>query len=1276
MRLPTFLATWAVLFLVLHPAAAKEGGPGEGTDIEIGGPGEGNGKFLELSHIAFDAKGGLYVLDGRRMEQKNNQKTWVGNLLVQRFDSAGKFLDQFPVKDDALGDKNQPKRLAIDSRGNVYVTEPLAGQVRQFAPDGKPLKSISIPGAYAIAARGSGASEQIIVAANLVEKNKPVSVGELQVIDPAGTLAAPIKLEKPITNCQCLAADAQGNIYAQADANQIYKFDPAGKLLTVIGGGTSRRLEDGSELRESVAVDAKGNIYSWAWNRLAIFDPAVSTVATKVGQFYWYDNWSVHGSYVAMAIDPTGRLWLGAVGNADGAGRYHFRPAVVRTKADFLKDAKSANTLCLGLDPAILTPDLPQRMSCELKPVNLEFAIKPAYRRVKDVSVEYRVYDIFKNELAKDRFDLKLEDGVEAKKSLSFTPPKWGWYTIECQLYQGSTRLMGVGGHLGFTPKFAGLPTLPPVEANGGCWNDIARTAFCGLSLHRINASMPPKDIAAAIQQAEKFRVILMFQFTSKADCDPAKVKAIVSKFSPWIKHWEVINEPNLGMKPEDYAKLFRDTKAVIRAIDKDAHVMGPAVCGINLKWLEEFYKADGKHCDVFTVHDYEGNESVDPGHWAWKIGELKKLMKKNGDDKPIWQTERGIPGIRGNTFLGGAQAVRIMLQRDVLETLGIPSEHNFYYYVNAAGFGAYPAYIWGPAGPHPAALTLRTREAMIHGKTLHGTLDFGPAGNRLFMGLSFIGNDSSIVVLRNLGSADLSVELEIDAASTVELSDAFGNTEILPVRDGRLKLTVGSLPCYLRVAPMTEVKPVKLDFGRNMGPDATIAWSGSTKSDMAILNNGTLEVTHAGAPWGPYWAGVLPDAIAPATQPTTRPVLDLTFASPRPINRVIVHSMRADNPHCALLDFDVQAFVNGQWKTVKQVRTPCPVSDPVRTPDSFANTWYMDQNVALAEFDAVTTDKLRIIPLRATQGFMPDNEAVQYSGWRPGGGTLHLREIEVYGPHPAIELTAVAAAPVKYSLFDKEPVRIELVNRTDRRIDGTIKAIVPEGWKADPPQIALAANGSSIGRGEIKVVAPLDLPPGRVPLRFDLVDRKGKLIGYTSEALTIMPPGPIRTWHLVGPFPNAAGAGFDAVYAPERKVDLDKDVPIPGGKPTRWKQAHTDAAGFMNLVPQFNPHEDVAIYGVIYVRSPDAHKATLSVGSDDGCKVWFNGKRLIANNVARGAAPGQEKVEVEVKSGWNEILIKVTQGGGDCGFYADLLGADGQSMKDLVYTPRKIERP
>lgn len=982
-----------ILALALH--AGAEGGPGESSDLEIGGPGTEPGRFLELRHMAFGPANRLYVLEGRRLEGKD--KTPVGNCRVQIFENDGRWVDSFSVLDPVLGDKNDPRRLAVDPQGRVWVSQPERVAQYESAPAGGTnrwslARTYPVPDAFALTLWRTNGRLRVAALGSRYERNRWVGLTNLHILNPeTGTLEPPMPLGCPVAGAVDMTSDRQGNLYVLGEVNQLYQFNRAGQLLAVTGAGTWRRVQDGSELRHSLALDPQGRVYAQAFGNIVTFDPDFKTVTTKPGQFYWYDNWSPHDAYTALAFDADGRFWVAVTGNVALGVRHHFRPAIIRVKPDFFKGLTPTSTLTLGLDP-VVTVDLSNHVTTARAPIPFELTVKKAFRKVKDVRADYHIYDFYKTEVSRGSVALKLEDGVEARQRFSFTPPRWGWYTIECALSAPDGQwLKTAGAHVGVTPPFAGMPDLGTNAVPGGA-EDPERQAFCGLHLVRTHTREKPEHIERLIEWTRQYGQTLLVQFESKSDCTPEKVREAVTRFQGRVHFWEIVNEPNFSMKPEEYAALLKQIGPLIKQLDPRAQVLGPAVCGIQLGWHEALFKAGaGPFLDAISVHDYEGNESIDPDHWRWKVGELRAVLDRYGlAGKKLWQTERAIGGVRAQNFQGGVQAVRVTLHRDLWETLGVPNERNSHYYMSAMGYSSVPTYLWSPSGPMPAALALRAREAMVMDRRYEGTLDFGPHGNRLFIGLRYRGADGSTVVLRQLGAAtDLPLTLGVSAGSTLSVSDSFGNRHDLPVRDGTVALTVPPLPLYLRLAPGQAILPPRLDFGPNLAVGATFTYSGVATNSLASLTNGVLEVTHPSNPWGRFWRGDL----------ATPQPLDIALPAKREVNRVIVFSMRADNPHCYLADFDLQSYDGKEWRTLQEVRTTLPSSTLVNTTDCRANTWYLDQNFALVEFTPVVTDRLRVLARRSTLGFQPDATAVQATGWQAGAPSLHLREIEVFGP-------------------------------------------------------------------------------------------------------------------------------------------------------------------------------------------------------------------------------------------------------------------------------------
>src|SRR5262249_8305998 len=77
-------------------------------------------------------------------------------------------------------------------------------------------------------------------------------------------------------------------------------------------------------------------------------------------------------------------------------------------------------------------------------------------------------------------------------------------------------------------------------------------------------------------------------------------------------------------------------------------------------------------------------------------------------------------------------------------------------------------------------------------------------------------------------------------------------------------------------------------------------------------------------------------------------------------------------------------------------------------------------------------------------------------------------------------------------------------------------------------------------------------------------------------------------------------------------------------------------------LFPNEKNHAVVYLYHEF--DAPKAYKWPLSFGSDDSVSVFLNGKRIHHEWYVRPAAPDQDRVELNVKEGKNELLVKICQ--------------------------------
>ena len=80
------------------------------------------------------------------------------------------------------------------------------------------------------------------------------------------------------------------------------------------------------------------------------------------------------------------------------------------------------------------------------------------------------------------------------------------------------------------------------------------------------------------------------------------------------------------------------------------------------------------------------------------------------------------------------------------------------------------------------------------------------------------------------------------------------------------------------------------------------------------------------------------------------------------------------------------------------------------------------------------------------------------------------------------------------------------------------------------------------------------------------------------------------------------------------------------------------------------------AAYALINIVSPrDRKNVAMGVGSDDAVKVWLNGKVVHVNNVNRGTTGIQDLFRVDLRTGSNLLLVKVTDRFGHWGMFFEI---------------------
>lgn len=180
-------------------------------------------------------------------------------------------------------------------------------------------------------------------------------------------------------------------------------------------------------------------------------------------------------------------------------------------------------------------------------------------------------------------------------------------------------------------------------------------------------------------------------------------------------------------------------------------------------------------------------------------------------------------------------------------------------------------------------------------------------------------------------------------------------------------------------------------------------------------------------------------------------------------------------------------------------------------------------------------------------------------------------------------------------------------------------------------------------------------------------VDEQQRLwVASLKNKLSEEPEAPVLSqWSSVGPFAETRPNLTTKNQGPEgRKINLKEKFQLPDGNNRSWKSRPDwkDGQVVSDLTGEFAAN---FLYRTITVNAPQ--KLSISLGSDDGIKVYLNQKLLLAKDVARGAAPDQEKLTLELKEGTNELLLKISNYGGDTGFYFKGLSLQPEHPQDIL---------
>ncbi|MBI3280729.1 MAG: hypothetical protein HYZ57_12905 [Acidobacteria bacterium] len=264
--------------------------------------------------VAIDGRGNLYIADlgnGRvRMVAPGGRiRTVAGGGKI----SPGGDGDGSPATAVAL---SQPRNLAVDRDGTLYVSDFAAHRVYRISPEGT-LVTVAGTGRSGFSGDGLlGSSASISYPAGVAVDGADI----LYIADSGNRCIRRVYQGRistlgdghrplPFTTPAGLAVDRENNLYlADVGAGFVYRISPAGSLR-VLGGGA-----------RDVAVDSAGNLFVSTGGTLKRFSPsgAAATIAGGAAALSWGDGSHASSARLnrpsALARDSAGNVYIAEAG--------------------------------------------------------------------------------------------------------------------------------------------------------------------------------------------------------------------------------------------------------------------------------------------------------------------------------------------------------------------------------------------------------------------------------------------------------------------------------------------------------------------------------------------------------------------------------------------------------------------------------------------------------------------------------------------------------------------------------------------------------------------------------------------------------------------------------------------------------------------------------------------------------------------------------------------------------------------------------------------------
>jgi len=178
---------------------------------------------------------------------------------------------------------------------------------------------------------------------------------------------------------------------------------------------------------------------------------------------------------------------------------------------------------------------------------------------------------------------------------------------------------------------------------------------------------------------------------------------------------------------------------------------------------------------------------------------------------------------------------------------------------------------------------------------------------------------------------------------------------------------------------------------------------------------------------------------------------------------------------------------------------------------------------------------------------------------------------------------------------------------------------------------------------------------------------------------------GESTQWTIFGTFPNpdltqpsqsgATRKGFDDDFLKSIGGETNPNLPDNQLLKVKAVRAVAEANGFVNIGPRFDITLNQVAYAYTSFESDGKDQLQVLFGSDDGAKVWLNGKLVHSKwTPGRASIPGEDRFTIQPRKGANNLLVKIENAGGDWCFNFESLNPEQIKERDMAQARQHLD--